>query len=550
MANGDGQVEFQSPTTGKVQAVQPEHWEEAMKQGYKPTSHTVMYSQEDERGMVPNAEVHERFKAGYRLQPKLQYEKEHPGKGISLEGSGTAAWNTLKGAVPGDPTGGHSIFSKEAWLGEGPKFDPAHSGIATAWDETKAGWQRGGSVPGKLMEASSSGLGSLFNLMSGKKAAEHAERGEGGAIIGEAAVPAALTLAGAAVPEIIGRMPETSAGRIVKSAMKPKIEVLSEEHALAAREAEAGYQKELTAHKENVQAIKAEHTQATREFASAEELKGHQQKLASTVGENLKLADKRIAQKIGGEFEAVNDAIEKKNPQVEVTNAEREARGKLFFPDSVKAFDNIMENFQSKLGMNDFSILRKTYSRLNEVLYAGSDLPTDLYQAVKTVRDSLGKDLQSAATKAGQGERFNRAMKRWSDFQNDWHDTTAAAKGGSQISKILQAADPQFVIDQLSGKTGERIINTLKKYGGYGADSGLAERLRTLSDRLKKAPKPRMPETPRIPAPPERPQLEPFNRQATKEQLAAQRLKKIIGTGIVGAGGAYAYEKIHGGHLP
>lgn len=353
-----------------------------------------------------------------------------------------------------------------------------------------------------------------------------------------------------ALPGAIKKLPETSPGRIVKGAMKPKIEVLSEEHALATKQAEAGYQKELAAHKDNVQAIKAQHQQALTEFKTAGELKTHQQNLAGTVSENLKLADKRISSKIGGKFEQVSDAIEKKVPQVQVTDATREARGKLFFPDSVKAFDNIMENVKTNMGMQEFSVLRKTYSNLNSVLYSGGELPPDLYAAVKTVKESLGKDLQAAATKAGQGETFRQAMRDWSRYQNDWHDTTAAAKGGSQISKILQAEDPQFVIDQLTGKTGQRIINTLKDYGKYGADSGLADRLRTFSQKLKEAPKPKLPETPKIPAPPEKPQFAPFDRQATKEQLTAQRLKKIIGTGVVGAAGAYGYEKMHGGHVP
>jgi len=91
--------------------------------------------------------------------------------------------------------------------------------------------------------------------------------------------------------------------------------------------------------------------------------------------------------------------VQAKNPKVKVNDAEREARGHLYNPDSVASFNNIMENVSGKLKMSDFSVLRKTYSNLNDLLYGGGEMPADLYQAVKTVRDSLGKDLQAAANK-------------------------------------------------------------------------------------------------------------------------------------------------------
>lgn len=337
--------------------------------------------------------------------------------------------------------------------------------------------------------------------------------------------------------------------KLVKDVAKPKISVMAEEHAAEARQAEMQYQKELADHKEKVQSLKATHEQAKTEFKTAEQMKEHQQNLASTVSENLKLADKKISTQIGERFNKVSDAIEKKNPQVQITDVEREARGKLFFPDSVQAFNNIMDNFKSKMGMTDFSILRKTYSRLNEVLYGGRELPPDLYQAVKTVRDSLGKDLQKAATKAGQGEQFSQAMRDWSSYQNDWHDTSALAKGGSPIAKILKAEDPQFVIDQLQGKSGQRLIESLKGYGKYGADSGLAARLREFSARLKTLPAPKsLPEPPKIPAAPEKPAIEPFDRDAASRKILVDRLQKAIKLGLLGGGGAYAYEKLLGGH--
>ena len=58
-------VTFESPTTGKVQVVPPEHWNEALKMGYKPHSHKVMYSPQGKRGMVANENLREYMKKGY-----------------------------------------------------------------------------------------------------------------------------------------------------------------------------------------------------------------------------------------------------------------------------------------------------------------------------------------------------------------------------------------------------------------------------------------------------------------------------------------------------
>lgn len=193
MADGDA-VQFQSPTTGAVQPVPPEHWDEALKQGYKPTTHKVMYSPDGQRGMVRNEELRDYMQQGYQTTPKTQFEKDRPGKGITAEGMGGEAFETLKG-IPGGFLRnqlGADILHPSKWP------------IGQAMREGAAGWQREG-APGtrfdtvsRLGGAVTSGLGSLLG-MSGERAAEAGERGEGGKILGQAAVPTALALAGPVV---------------------------------------------------------------------------------------------------------------------------------------------------------------------------------------------------------------------------------------------------------------------------------------------------------------------------------------------------------------
>jgi flagellar biosynthesis GTPase FlhF len=139
-------------------------------------------------------------------------EKNVTGEGISLKGAGTAAWEKLKQLVPEDPTGGASPLESKFWIGDKPpSFDPAHGGLAEAGHEAKAGYERGmedlrrgqAHPLAPIGEAISSGLGSLVGV-SGEREAEQAKHGEGGQIIGEAAVPAGLAAVSPLVEPIAG----------------------------------------------------------------------------------------------------------------------------------------------------------------------------------------------------------------------------------------------------------------------------------------------------------------------------------------------------------
>jgi hypothetical protein len=209
----DDAVPFQSPTTGKVQDVALEHWEEALRLGYKPTQHTVMYSPDGRRGMVPNAELADYQRAGYQNTPKTQFEKDRPGTGVNLEGAGETAWNTAK-KLPAaigsmvDPTTGVSGAAL-SWLGTNPR-----DWAAGRWRGAEGGWRAGAShlqetplaaaihestettadPSAAAWETPVAALGAPLG-MSSEQARAHAARGEGGTILGEAAVPAAATLA-------------------------------------------------------------------------------------------------------------------------------------------------------------------------------------------------------------------------------------------------------------------------------------------------------------------------------------------------------------------
>lgn len=143
-----------------------------------------------------------------------QFEKDRPGKGVTpqgiVKGAGTAIGQQVKSLSPGA-----DFTSVESALIGHPSFDPSQSGIAQAYREGKAGFERGG-----IGEAIPAALGSLMGV-SAQRQAEHAAKGEGGEIIGELGVPAAEAIAAYGAPKArgaIGKAIHTPAGELTSGA--------------------------------------------------------------------------------------------------------------------------------------------------------------------------------------------------------------------------------------------------------------------------------------------------------------------------------------------
>jgi hypothetical protein len=157
------------------------------------------------------------------MKPQVETEFEkarlsnEKGGGITTKGMGAAAGNVLKQQAVS--TLSPSSIAKNAGL---MTIDPLNvRSLPGAYDEAKAGWQRGHGIFGKVGEAVSSGLGSYVG-MSGKSAAEHGERGEGGAILGEAAVPVAELAAGEAIGHAYSPLKQVGKESLVDTTGRPK----------------------------------------------------------------------------------------------------------------------------------------------------------------------------------------------------------------------------------------------------------------------------------------------------------------------------------------
>lgn len=208
---GDDEVQFQSPTSGAVQAVPPEHWDEAIKQGYKPTTHTVMYSPDGQRGMVHNSQLREKVNAGYQIQPKTQFEQDRTPTESSVSRFASGALDATKGIVSGltnldlSPTGAALTGAKMG---------------AQIGSEDAARKEEGRSAAYRGIAAVGTGLG-----INARGMEEAADRGDSAGILGQAAVPAGLALAPAALRLGAKVLPSAEriglAARTERGAIKP-----------------------------------------------------------------------------------------------------------------------------------------------------------------------------------------------------------------------------------------------------------------------------------------------------------------------------------------
>jgi len=203
MPNDD--IQFKSPSTGKVQTVPPEHWDEALNQGYTPTTHKVMYSPDGQRGMVPNAELRDYAKRGYQTTRETSVE--------AARRKSTGVMGALKGMLPSDPTGGHSPLEKEFWLGA-PSFNP--TGPGTAYHALTRPLPKDlptGKVGGSAVYRGASLVAPLAGVdpESMEAASEH---GDTASVATQAAVPAALALAGPHIAKVLPS-PRNAVGKFI-----------------------------------------------------------------------------------------------------------------------------------------------------------------------------------------------------------------------------------------------------------------------------------------------------------------------------------------------
>jgi len=222
------EVQFQSPTTGKIQAVSAEHWDEALKAGYKPVSHTIMYDENGNRGMVANAQIPEYGRKGYTVTPKTPFEKKR------TEGD-RGVINALSEMIPSAPSA--DITSKEFWIGKPEDWGFNPTGPGTAYSDltrklpedlpTDALVNPQDVKTGPLAHSIGRGIyraASIFSPLNAEASEAKAERADtsgigtqAGVNVGLAALPVAKEIIGSPRQAIASRMYDTG------GALKPSV---------------------------------------------------------------------------------------------------------------------------------------------------------------------------------------------------------------------------------------------------------------------------------------------------------------------------------------
>lgn len=164
-----------------------------------------------------------------------------------------------------------------------------------------------------------------------------------------------------------------------------------------------------------------------------------------------------------------------------------------------------------------FNDLQGYYTELGDKL-SGGNLPSDVYLAVKSLRDNIGGMMQKMASDSGAGALFKNAQNFYRDYYQTFREMTGPNHTGSPIANSLSAKDPAYAIKPLTvEETAQRVRNALSRFDppqkGQGGAAKLYDNFRDVSRRFDAAGTPiKVPPQPTAPTPqpaPTAPTLQP-----------------------------------------
>lgn len=175
----------------------------------------------------------------------------------------------------------------------------------------------------------------------------------------------------------------------------------------------------------------------------------------------------------------------------------------------------------------EFRDLQGYYSELGSKISQGN-LPGDVFQAMRSLRDSIGKRMQSLADNAGAGTDLTKAKEGFQKYMEAFSDSPTTKQ--TVASKVLAEASPDYVKERDQAAR-------LEKVSQYDPEiAATASRIRGLRGQLKNlptgGPKP-LPEPPRletVPYPSDRtPYAEPHANDAAPEapDITAERRTQL-----------------------
>jgi hypothetical protein len=140
-----------------------------------------------------------------------------------------------------------------------------------------------------------------------------------------------------------------------------------------------------------------------------------------------------------------------------------------------------------------FDTARIHYSAIGDKLAQGN-LPGNVYQALKSVQESLDKQLTDAAASRNLSKEYSGLKSDEHQLRTDWTDPK------SPLARAHKALDANFLEPHVLGRGNEYLTKQLERYRKYGAEPHLPLAARRFSEEASAITK-KIPEVKELPKP-------------------------------------------------
>ena len=463
-------------------------------------------------------------------------------------------------------------------IGEIPLVRAAHEVKSAYKDPTTKPWE----VP-------VAGLGSLVGV-SAERQREHAQHGESGAIYGETAVPAALTLSSLVAPKVTKAATEAP-GKVFRQAMYggPKavseaIEKVASKNAPKIEE----YNKSVQQAKEELagkQKARAETIQSNEQLERTKQnLENDRRDTANRIVKNLDEAVQKERNELDARYKDYNQkvmGVSAENPNGTMTShlagvadaidyakkniLKGSATSISVFRDIMGRIKEVVEEPDGSLkpveGKNDIPAtqLQGYVRELQDSIYDHYGVPGDVREAIKHVTAAAKNEVATSIRDTHGNsavEIYNKLSEDWSEYKRVWFDRSSVnalpvvRKFLQDINRVKSGLEVRESIAKLlRGEKGANIEKLLNSKTKWGANPNLIRRFLAIEEVLDKFDKPK-----KVPIEPEAdlpkaPKLLEFNVEEFVRDARESRIKTINKYGVWAAG-IWALHDVLNGRNP
>jgi len=133
-------------------------------------------------------------------------------------------------------------------------------------------------------------------------------------------------------------------------------------------------------------------------------------------------------------------------------------------------------------GTVPFDQARAEYTALQRQMYGGRGLPGDVYNALKSVRDTLDANIRSSLPDGASRTFYDRLKGSYRQYMEDFYDPNGA------FTKIKGAPTAVDRLNTLTGKWGKEALDAMQKYRQFNPPLEQVSRLRSLNRAIESLP--------------------------------------------------------------